>query len=784
MKNFRRLRLRYIGSIFLPILASALFTQGIKAASEESVPAARVSLRVRLQDFIDPAGSQPTVRATATWYGKGKVEPRSVLISSAMTVLDLPPGRWSLQAEAPGYWGSPEFVELGAEPTEVILDLWPAGTIEGGFVQAEGEQPPTQLEVFFRPAPGVAKGNGPAPAKSNCLLEKGSWRCTVPAGILDLRFQAQGFIPRYQWGITVPHLGTARLGRFDLARGSAILGWVVTADRSPIAKGARVELRPRMGGPVSGRERGRLESLTLSAPVNERGFFQVDGVPAGSYVLEANQAPFAPSRVTVQVLAGEVTEVANPPMVLDFPEVLEVVLDPPLDTEGKPWSVELSQLDRNSMEMTKVTATIAGEDGTWKKEGLPQGSYMIKIGSHSGDTWLRQEIELDDRPVPVFLDLDVVKVVGTVKLGKSPLSATLTFGGRFGASRIKGRSDDDGRFEMALPRAGEWTVHVASEAPPAIREFPKVLVEPLPGKDVAEIELDLADTWLRGRVVDESNKRAAGAIVNVKTAGPQAEPQIQGFSDESGEFEFFGLPPGPVLVGADAGADRSSDRITVQLSEDADPETVVLKLRQQVRITGTVVSASGPVIGARVKAAPVGVPYFGVRTVTSDAQGRFEVVLPPAAREMFVAVVAPGFALRMLRLPVTKDREITVGVDQTAGTLILESEVPHTLAEPEDSYVVILHKGASEALPLLSAWAILSGEVPASSTRSRIPNVEPGDYRACWVLPAERAGFDLGVIPQGRCADGFLSANGELMLKLPLPPDSRNREGAKREPSL
>jgi len=767
----------------IPLLVTGLFGT-VAEAEEGTVSVSRVAIRVRLHDFIDPEGSQPKVRATATWYGKGKVEPRSVEISSADTALDLPPGRWSLQAEAPGYWGNPEFLELSTEPKEVALDLWPAGIVEGGFLQAEGEQTSAQLEVFFRPAPGGSHGDSPPPAKNTCLVEKGTWRCTVPAGVLDLRFQAQGFIPRYQWGVTVPRQEAVRLGKFDLVRGSAVLGWVVTVDRSPIAKGARIELRPRMSGPVSGgRDRGgRLESLTFEAPVNERGFFQIDGVPAGSYVLEASQAPFAPSRVTVQVLPGEVTEVANPPVVLDFPKALEIVLNPPLDPDGKPWSVELAQLDRNTMEISKVAATIAGEDGSWKKTGLSQGSYMVRIGSYAGDTWHRQQIEVDESPVPLFIDLEVVQVVGTVKLGESPLAALLTFGGPFGATRIKAKSDEDGRFELALPRAGDWTVHVSSEAPPVLREVPKVPINPRPGKTVAEVELNLPDTWLRGRVVDESDKRVAGAIVNVKTTGSTVEPQVQARSDDEGKFEIFGLPAGPLLVGAEAAGDRSSDRITVQLSEGEESASVVLKVRPQVRITGTLVSATGPVTGGKVKAAPVGVPYFTVRTTTSDAQGRFEVFLPPAAREMFLAVAAPGFALRMLRLPVTEKREITLGVEQMAGTLILESDVPLATAEPEDPYVVIFHKGSLEALPLLSAWAMMSGETPESPTRSKIPNVEPGDYRACWMLPAEKAGFDLGVVPQGRCADGFVSVNGTVTLKLPNPPSSQGREGSLREP--
>lgn len=763
------------------LLLSALLVSGRPAMAGED-GTARVTVRVRLQDFLSPDGTEPDIRVSAVWYGKGRGEPRSAPLSSSSVFLDLAPGRWSLQAEAPGYWGSPEFLELGSEPREVMLDLWPAGVIEGGFLQTGGEPPPAQLDVFFRTAPGPARGDEPPPSKSACSVEKGPvWRCVVPAGALDLRFQAPGFIPRYRWGVGVPHRGTVHLGKFDLVRGSAVLGWVVTADRSPVGKQARVELRPRMGGALRGRDKaGRLESLTLAAPVNDRGFFQIDGVPPGAYVLEASQPPFAPSRVTVQVLPGEVTEVANPPVVLDLPKVLEVILDPPLDPAGKPWSVELSQLDRNTLEMSRLAATVAGEDGTWKKGGLSQGSYTMRVGSHAGDTWLLRQIEVDGSPSPVYVDLGMVKVAGTVRSGRSPVAAVVTFGGRFGASRITARTDEEGRFDLVLPQAGEWAVHVASEAPPINREIPKVRVEPKPGKDAAEVDLVLPDTLLRGRVVDESNRPLEGAIVNVKTSGPAVEPQVQGRSDQDGRFEFFGLPAGSLLVGAEADGERSSEQVTVRVSDGGEPASVVLQVRAQVRVAGTVISPAGPITGARIKAAPVGIPYFSVRTVTSDAQGRFEVFLPPSAREMFLAVAAPGFAFRMLRLPVSKEREVTVGVEQTAGTLVLESEVPHAATEPEAAYVVVFHQGSLEALPLLSAWALASGEVPESPARSVIPNLEPGDYRACWVLPAERPALDFGVVPQGRCADGFMSANGELTLKLPEPPKPEAQESFSR----
>lgn len=747
----------------------------LPATANAGEPAAsKVAVWLRAQGT--PTGEAlPPVRAIARWYGSGKVEPQSVNVSPGTpSFLQLRPGRWTIQAEAPGYWGSPEAIELGTEVKDVFLDLWPAGTIEGGFLLPKDEEPPSALIVFFRSAPGTT-ANAPAPSDVLCPVEEGSWRCTLPVGVLDLRFQAGGFIPRYQWGISVSRKGTTALGKLDLARGSAVLGWVVTADRSKVAAGTRAELRPRAGGSIADPgSAGRMQNLTLSAPVNERGFFQVEGVPPGAYVVEVKQPPFAPATATVRVVAGEVTEVANPPLLLDFPQVLEVHLDPPLDPWGDPWAVRLSRLDRLTSIMTTFATESADEGGSWSKPGLAKGSYLLRVGPRKGDTWKTEEIEIDDSLSPLYLDLEVVRVAGTVHLGETPLPATLTFGGRFGADKIKTLADDEGRFELYLPRTGEWPVHISSEAPPVTRELAAVLVEPAPGKDVAEVSLRLPDTLLRGTVKDEHGKAVSRALVNAKGTDGE-EPVIQTWTGSNGEFELAGLPSGTLRVEAVEG-ELSSEQVQVQLSERDEPAPLVLVVRPRVRVTGTVVSAAGAVPGARIKAAPVGVRYFGVRTVTSDAQGRFEVSLPPTAREMFLAVAAPGFAFRMLRLPVPKERHIHVGVEQSSGTLVLETDVPHREGEPSKPAVYVFHQGSLEGLPILSAWALASGALPDSAMHTVIPYLEPGDYRACWILPAERAGIDHGIVPQGRCADGNLAANGSLTLKLPSPPPSSQSE--------
>jgi len=710
------------------------------------------------------------LRGVAKWFGKGVVEPVTFAISPAQpTVLKLPPGRWVLQAEAPGYWSKGYQLELKGQGALVSLDLWPAGTIEGGFTLQDGIAAPAELIASFRPAPEVPAAQAFLPSQVVCPIEKQTWRCSVPAGVMDLRMQASGFIPRYLWGARVESGGTLRPGRLDLRRGSAVLGWVVTADGTKLGTGAEVSLRPRGGQGIHGQsQQKRLEELTFKTPVNSRGFFQMDGVPPGAYILEARHERFAPSITSVKVVPGEVTEIANPPLLLELPKVVELYVDPATDPLGQPWSVKLQKLDHDSSRLTPVADGTVALDGSWKKPGIPPGRYLLRIGLKSGETWWLDQIEVNETSAPVQVRLDLLDVKGSVQLGDKPLPSKLSFGGRFGAVRIEALADDKGKFKALLPKAGEWMVHVESEDPPVQREFPKLRIEPRPGTHKADLDLQLPDTALRGRVIDEKGEPIPKAIVTALAYGAVREDEVQSRTDDTGHFEFRGLLPGATLVEADAGQDRFADPVTVSIPrEEKDSPSVVLTARPKLRVAGTVVSSAGPVAGARVKAAPAGMPYIGIRTVTSDVQGRFEVALPFAAKEMLLTVSAPGFAFRMLRLPVPESRQFTVGVDQVAGTLVVERNETLDVQDPNAPMIYLLGNGSSEALPHLLGWARTAGTLNQDSKRSVIPAVEPGEYQACWVLPAEHDALDFGITPQGRCVSGVLAPNGELSLKLP-----------------
>lgn len=763
-----RSAIRPLLSLLLPCFLSA---GTVGSARGDETPAQTIPVTVTLQ--VHAGNGQPIhlkPQGTATWFGPGKVAPVSFSTETgSLSTVKLPPGRWVLEADAPGYWGAPYQLELAKTGAAVALDLWPAGMIEGGFSLGQEVKPPATLAAFFRsPAGSSTPSPAPPASKAACLVDRETWKCKVPAGVLDLRFQAPGFIPRYLWGVQVQPNGTVRPGRLELRRGSAVQGWIVTADGVPLGEGAKVSLRPRISGAVRDPgERKRLESLRFEAQVNTKGFFQVDGVPPGAYLLEARHPRYAPAVTSVRVVPGEVTEVANPPLLLDLPKLLEVFIDPPADPAGQPWSVKLQRMDRDSSVVDTLAETAATPDGSWKKPGVPTGQYLLRVSRTGGETWWTGDLKVDENPAPLYVRMDVVRVKGRVFFGKKPLSAKIDLGGRFGATRIEAQSDDKGRFEAFLPRPGDWKAYVSAEDPKVERSFPKVKIQPPPGTHVAEIELRLPDTVLRGSVVDEQNNPIPEAIVSAMSDGEVQEGQIQVRTNQEGRFEIRGMLPGPTLLEADAGEDRTSDPVTVDVQGDEDSKSWILIARAQLKISGTVVSPAGPVPGARVKAVPADMPYITARSFTSDAQGHFELRLPRKTQQILMSASAPGFSFRMLRVAVPENPAIVVSLEQTGGSLIVEKEPPLDLTDPNAPMVYLLHGGSVEPLPILMSWAIASGSPQDGSGRTIIPNLEPGPYQACLALPSEWAGLSFGIVPHDRCVSGSLPANGELRLKVP-----------------
>ena len=711
----------------------------------------------------------PGAKIVATWLGQGRTDSVEANLPAGEAVrFGLPPGRWEFSAEAPGFWSEPVQLELPAGEGErrVELRVWPSAVLAGGVSLPAGEEPPRDFAAFFRPAPGVSKERAVPAGRAICPIVGKKFTCTVPAGLLDVRAQFQGFVPRYLWGVNAATGKTVQVGTTQLVRGSAVQGFAVMANGAALPRDLKVSLKPAGSqAQTDPAARVRGADLVQTVSINDRGFFEFDAVPPGEYLVEANAEPFAPARVTVRVTHGTVTEVVNPPLTLTEPLMLRAYIDPPLDPWGEPWRLELARLDRASSVFEKEPATRAEQDGSWVGRGLRPGRVWVNVLASRGNPFWTREIELEPSSPPLEIDIPFVKVRGTLRLGQEPLAARLYFGGQHGQIRVEARSNEKGEFTLVLPRRGDWDLAVSAAEPPVERSLRAVAVSPKPGSEEALLSLRLPATVVRGVVENEAGAPVAGANVGLEPVAPGKDLQVFVVTDSRGHFEARGLPPGSLRLEAEADPDLRADIETVEVVEGRLLPPLRLVLRKSLIVEGLVGSQVAAVPGAMVKAQPVGFPFLGVPANTSDSEGRFTLRLPRQTREVHLTVGAPGFALRLLRAAVPEDGPLSVGLDQASGTLIVESQETIVWVAPGPGLYVI-HGGAFEGLGYLSLWAYRNGVDNSGPEQRRvvIPFLEPGAYTVCRVDAAARAALDQGVLPAKGCARGQLPANGELTL--------------------
>jgi hypothetical protein len=124
-----------------------------------------------------------------------------------------------------------------------------------------------------------------------------------------------------------------------------------------------------------------------------------------------------------------------------------------------------------------------------------------------------------------------------------------------------------------------------------------------------------------------------------------------------------------------------------------------------------------------------------------------------------LAVFAPGFATRVVRLPV-QNEEQQIPVDQNGGTLIID--------QPSDpnAFVTrrpVLYKSGCALFP-----GLLREKWNKGKDRTLIvgAGVEAGEYSLCMLSYAEMNGYAGGKPGLTSCAQGALQPFGALTLKV------------------
>jgi len=652
--------------------------------------------------------------------------------------LELPssPSGWQLSASAPGYWATPQ--SLGSGGT---VDLWPVGFVEGALRNAGSPESISQISVKFTPSPSWQSPAGfPEEATVTCPVADGRFSCPLPAGKLDLRLRAKGHVSVYRWSQTVSSGGGLAIGTLELKRGASLVGKIVSTDRDAPKTGACTVRLETPGD--AGREAKRSSELPR-AGVDGRGFFHLEVVPPGRWILIAEQEGFAPARRVVNVVEGMEANLVEP-LVLARPARLELTLLPPQDPNGKPWMVELLEA-RDGVKTATIVTAPASLGGSWSTEGLASGRrLMVRVRTSTGQAWWADSsgFELTGPIHRRTVELGVEEITGTLRLGKEPLAGLLTFGAPEENVAIEIRSDEDGQVRGLLPRLGAWRVLVSSEMPALRRQLDVDIPRGPDGR--GRIELELADRALTGEIVDEDGKHLERALLTITASATERRESAQE-RVEGGMFRVTGYEPGRYLLRA-VGGGRVSETVPVEIASDGSSPFVRIVAVPRAVIDLRLLTESGsPIPAARVELLrTTQFPGLSSMSGRTDTAGRVSFPTHPGVAQQCFAVSQPGLPFRVFAVAPGPDMQDVV-VPTAGGTLEIEA------ATPKEGEVVLLWQGGCFVpFPLLKART--------GGDATRFPSVAPGEYRLCR-HPA-------GTLAPTACSSGFLASYGVLPLRL------------------
>ena len=667
----------------------------------------------------------------------------------------LPNGRaWRLAIDVPAIWSTEAVVYSTSEDLSVLLEVYPSVELAGNLISAGHEALPDDLEIRFRPA----GGNGGAAGVVGCPIKvDGGWNCFVAAGMHDLELRVDGFAPTYLWHVDLS--SPLDLGTIHAVAGASISGYCRLEEGSEADRGCQVELKRSLPHSASGAAAASRESHAAKHTVrtDRLGFFQFRAVPVGTYLLTGSAVGFAAAeRGPVNVSSRTELRLAEP-LIVRKPIEIRVSVDPPVDPFGHSWEILFSRLGTTSPPLTGRLS----EAGEWRRAGISPGRFQVSVVSSPSDKWWTQDVALDRDRRELAIELPLVLIHGTVRLGDEPVMARIWFGGRSGQRRITVDSDDEGRFSGYLPEAGKWPLEVAI---PVIRqrlELAPVEIALDPYGQEALVDIEIENGSIAGWVMSEDGSPAAGAEVEADVRLSIEEVfdlreavgltrsglRLRGEADSDGRFELHGLPAGEVRVRARAtGAESDTSRL--MLESGARVPDLRLVLREKKTLLGVVISEAGPVAGAFVNATlwDASLSTGLVTTMVTDSKGRFHLSVSATTAEITVIVAAAGFATRILRaLP---DQDLTLTLDRPAGRLTLSAEGGSWF-----SSVVLFHNGAQTSpLGLRPTFAASGWEWDPRIVV--IPNAESGDYALC---PSR---LQLRTPLQSYCATGYLPAGG------------------------
>ena len=626
---------------------------------------------------------------------------------------------------APGYWMPRQTLAPHDADASVSLDVWRTTPLRGRFVvaAADGEMP-RSFQIVVESPPGKRSAAIARDTRIDCAVqEDGAWSCDVPATTLDVTLRAKTFTPHYKWDVELRPDAPATLGSITLRRGASVVAWLDRDSVAALQEPARARLVPlAMADPSPAGQ--RLIQPVAEGTFNARGLVQLAPVPPGSYSLEVSAPGFATARVQhVEVFERSESTLRNP-IRLEPPVTVAIQLVPPRTPHEAPWRVELFRHEDVTRRFQGAGKGPTDQSGVYTSAGQAPGRYRVTVRDGKDNIYASRELVIHSpADAAQVIELDVIRVNGTVKLGTKPVAAELLFGGRSGAEKIEAEADEEGRFNVALPRAGRWTVDVAAGS-----ENIFSVVEVALDKDEDDVEIALPDTEVSGWVTGPAGERATHGHIDLITPAGVVTRSI----DEDGTFRIRGVKPGASTISAtDSRTNEHSRSVRLTLIEGKPLENVELVLDPLRDLTGTVFSSGQPIAGARVTAYGLVEGIARQERAVSDVTGTFRLSLPETASKILLIVAAAGRTLQVQAVHAPRE-PIRIELAPAGGVLRLKltpgAQRPRIFAGDVDMPVPVTD---------LLEWARAHGQPPTKDLLE-LPHMAPGTYRLC-AIPKARA---------------------------------------------
>ncbi|HEX4825149.1 MAG TPA: carboxypeptidase-like regulatory domain-containing protein [Candidatus Polarisedimenticolaceae bacterium] len=552
----------------------------------------------------------------------------------------------------------------GVAPGDTAVDfvLEKTGSVIGKVVLANGAPPPAfRVQAFPE-----AKENEERPGLRLVIRNRadedkvfadasGNFRLdNVDPGMMTIAVLADGKAPSKKAGVKITSDEVTDIGTVRLEDGRTLRGRVIAAkDDAPIPGATVTVTQPQgFGRIMSG------DPPAGSAITSLDGHFEIAGLEARTYAVDAGQPDYSPSSGRVEIVAdqdpddfiihlskgGTITGMVRDANRQPIPQA-GVLLVSPSRGDGGPQSAS------------------TGPDGRYTFDKIAPGDYMvIRAPSGGGPLMLfggMKSVAVREGEVTTY-DIDEaakVNASGRVLKAGQPVPNAMVFfttpdpNGEAGDLR-QTRTDENGHYQIGLDKGGTYMVMVTTMSGMFGGARSAVSVE-VPDGPNPVVDVTLKGASITGHVTsNQDGKPVSGAVVTASATGSAASGTtggghggLQGASQPDGSFSVDGVDAGTYKLTVAASGYRNAEIPSVAVSGDADTPSVEVHMDKGGTLHGRVVDAGGAgIAGAMVMAAPSGTVPANREALpaTSDINGGF-VLTVPADGPIDVTAVAAGF---------------------------------------------------------------------------------------------------------------------------------------------